>query len=143
MGDPAERETVVSWTGADEGMAHVYTSDPRMMRRLSRHPKAKLVETHMAGKAVTEAEYDLPLECIVHLRAGRRRVSVEQREAAAARMREKRVRRGARKAPVLQNPTENLGFSGVASREGSATAPTTVRASGGPAMGLLLFPDVA
>jgi hypothetical protein len=34
----AERETVIHWSDADDGTAHIYTSQRPMMRKLSKHP---------------------------------------------------------------------------------------------------------
>jgi len=77
-----ERETVIQWSDADNGTAHVYSSQTSMMRKMAKHPKAKLVETFTDDSgAVTGVRYELPLECL-RIRAGRRRVSEAQRETA-------------------------------------------------------------
>ncbi|HLW61188.1 MAG TPA: hypothetical protein VKV57_14895 [bacterium] len=92
--DAAERETVIQWSDADQGIAHVYSCQGPMMRKLAKHPRAKLVETHRDDtEKVTAMEFELPLEC-VHIRRGRRRVTDTQREAArqnAAKARSKRA----------------------------------------------------
>ena len=84
----AERETNINWTDLDAGIAHVYTCQPRMMRRLSKHPQAKCIQRHLNedGK-VTGEEYELPLTCIRIVSGTKRRVSEAQR-LKAQRLRE-------------------------------------------------------
>lgn len=98
MGSTAEeRETIINWSDADEGVAHLYTCQARMMRKLAKHPQARLVERHTDehGK-VTGEEWDLPAAC-VRITAGRKRqVSEAEREAARQRMRA--IKRGVRAA---------------------------------------------
>ena len=87
MGDAAERETNITWSDADEGLAHIYTAQPPLMRKLAKHSQARLIVRHTDDRGrVSGEEWDLPLECIVHLRAGKRRVSDAQRKAAGERM---------------------------------------------------------
>ncbi len=80
---PAERETVISWTDADGGSARVYTCQGPMLRKLAKHPAARLVETYRASDGtVTGVEYELPVSCVT-LRSGRKRsMSPAQREAS-------------------------------------------------------------
>ena len=68
---PAERETIVAWTDADDGTAVVYTSQPPMIARLRKHPCAKLLAKHRAGKVVIAEEYEIPVACLAILRKPR------------------------------------------------------------------------
>ncbi len=62
---PAERETVITWSDADEGKAIIYTCQPPMMRVLRKHPHARLAEEYRSetGK-VTGAEFEIPVACL-------------------------------------------------------------------------------
>lgn len=64
LADP-ERETIIVWSEADDGCAHVYTCQPPMIRLLRRHPHARLVEEHRSEKGeLTRVDYELPVACL-------------------------------------------------------------------------------
>lgn len=64
---PAERETHLSWTDEDNGLAVVHTSQPPMIARLRKHPRARLLATQRAGKVVIAEEYEIPVACLAIL----------------------------------------------------------------------------
>ena len=90
-----ERETTIQWADADKGMAHVFSCQRPMMRRLSKNPQAKVVATHKAPDGtITGLEFEIPVRCIVSVRSGRRRViSDAQRAAASQRLAAGRARK--------------------------------------------------
>lgn len=64
----SERETVITWSDADGGVAVIYTCQPPMMRLLSRHPHARLVGEHRStGGEIVGAEYEIPVACLALL----------------------------------------------------------------------------
>ena len=63
--DDNERETVITWTDADDGRAAVYTCHPPMMRLLQKHPHAELIAEHRSERGeLTGVEYELPVACL-------------------------------------------------------------------------------
>ena len=91
-----ERETNINWTDADEGIAHVYTCQPWIRRKLrklaKKYPGFRLVmrDKDDHGK-VTGVEWGVPLEFVRSILPGRKRqMSEAQREAASQRMKEMR-----------------------------------------------------
>src|SRR5690349_10584865 len=85
-----ERETHINLRGTGE-MAHIYTNQPPMMRKLREHPLARRLVTHRDNDGnVTGREYEIPRRCIRIVPGKERHLSQEQREAARRRM--KRIR---------------------------------------------------
>lgn len=136
----AERETVIQFDDAKPGMVHIYTAQSGMMRKMARHRRATLVETHHdeSGR-VTGVEYDIPRDCLV-IRAGKRRVSELQREAirqrAVAMGAKGRAARQARPASIMASKLQNMhvepGATGVTSPEGIQTPSETVTPTRSP-----------
>ncbi len=63
--DDSERETVITWTDADHGRAHVFTCQPPMVRLLRKHPQARLLAEHRSeGGNLVGVEYELPVACL-------------------------------------------------------------------------------
>lgn len=63
--DDSERETVITWTDADNGRAHVFTCQPPMVRLLRKHPQARQLTEHRSERGeLTAVEYELPVACL-------------------------------------------------------------------------------
>lgn len=65
--EAAERETVVTWSDADEGTATIYTAQRPVMRKLRAHPLAQLVDARDGGETWT-----LPARCVAFRKPRRR-----------------------------------------------------------------------
>lgn len=66
--EDGERETVITLSDADQGVATIYTCQPPMARLLRRHPHARLLEEHREqGGRVTGVEFELPFACLAIL----------------------------------------------------------------------------
>ena len=106
-----ERETIVNLND-EEPTAHVYTAQPAMMRHLARHPQAVLVTRHEDDSdRVTGEEWDLP-KALISIRAGKRPVSLAQREAGRRNMaRLNAAQAVATRATLPLQPRQNHGAS--------------------------------
>jgi len=58
-----ERETIISWSDADD-TAGVYTAQTPVMTRLRRHPHARLLAEHRINGRIIALEFELPITCI-------------------------------------------------------------------------------
>ena len=88
----AERETVIQWSDADKKIAHVYTCQRRVRRKLwkltKKYPNVRLMSLHKDDQGkVTGVEYDVALEHVRGIFPGKKRnMSEANREAAKQRM---------------------------------------------------------
>src|SRR5579859_5256599 len=113
-----ERETIVNLND-EEPTAHVYTAQPAMMRHLARHPQAVLVTRHEDDSdRVTGEEWDLP-KALISIRAGKRPVSLAQREASRRNMARMMATNAATKVTLPMQHRENHEVS----HDGSPGAP--------------------
>lgn len=90
-----EQETNYQWSVVDRGMARIYTSEPREMRKLAKHRQARRVERHTDESGLTTGEeWEIPRNCIV-LRNPRktRPLSDTERRAVARRLTAARKRK--------------------------------------------------
>ncbi len=70
--EPGEREVVIQFDMASEGMAYIYTAWPGWYSRLLRNPSARLLEVHRGEKGrLTGAEFEFPVP-LVSFRSKRR-----------------------------------------------------------------------
>lgn len=85
-----ERETVITMNDADDHMT-VWTAQRPLITKLRANPVATLVDEGYYGSTVW-AQFTLPADMLT-LRSGKRKVSDEQRAAAAERMKEMHARK--------------------------------------------------
>ncbi len=110
----AERETVIVFSDADKGVAHVYTSHPPLIRIMRKHPRARLLEERrLEGGELTDVEFELPFACFAIL--ARPRASTWERI----------LRAGPRARPSRRRPL-------VSVRDGQNDASRVGPGGGGP-----------
>ena len=69
----AERETNITWSDADSGLATIYTCQAPMIRKLEKNPSARLIETHYDEDGrETGREYEFPV-ALITLRSAKRK----------------------------------------------------------------------
>ncbi len=76
-----ERETVITFSDADD-TAQVHTHQRKIITKLKNNPAAELIEDISFG-GTAGAVFEIPADLIT-FRKGRRQLSAEQRQAAAA-----------------------------------------------------------
>jgi|SRR5215469_17059502 len=108
--DIAERETSITWSDADNGLAIVWTAQRPMVTRLAKIRGAERVEVHRTEAGVWTGEtWHAPIGAVLPRNPGRRTYTEAQRSA---------MRERARK---LRSPIEKSERSGHSSAGPGAT----------------------
>ena len=109
-----ETETIARWCAAEPGRVSLYTSDPRVARRMLREHPDIPAETYKDGHGhITGLQITLPSDCL-RFRPGKRSVSPAQRESLARATAASRTRfqglqpTRARSNPALQGENRPL-----------------------------------
>jgi hypothetical protein len=88
--DASERETCITWTDADKGIAQVYTCQRRILTKLRKNPSATRVEVFKDDSGhITGEQWEIPVKLISFRSSGRsgRVLTPEQRSAIGKRLR--------------------------------------------------------
>jgi hypothetical protein len=98
--EAAERETTITWSDADNGIASVWTAQRRMATRLKRIRGAEQVEVHRTDRGVWTGEtWRVPVACVLPRNPRRSaHLTDAQRDARRQRMLKIRATRRARVA---------------------------------------------